>query len=123
MKATVLAGLAQMRPAARYPAYLNTAFRRVVELGPELSYAQWLLASVRDLEMRQLRLLRVTGGYVLDGLPSSWNARLVPDGDRWVLIVKRPQRDVACTERFASPFDALTALQAEIDPRICLLRR
>ena len=120
MKAIVVNGVATLRANVQSSHTVNTAFRRVIELGPQLLRAQARLAAVDASGASRLTLRRHGYGYTVEGLPDSCAAQLTPEGDRWILIVKLEDERLA-SYRFMTPFDALAALQSEIDPTMCLV--
>ena len=121
MKAIVARGVAALRSRAGSVPAINNAFRRVIELGPQLSRAQARLAALAGDSPSQLNLRRQGTGYLVEGLPAMWAAQLVRERELWLLIVKR-QDERLWSYRFMTTFDALAALQSEIDPTMCLLR-
>ena len=121
MKAVVVRGVATLRSGVRSSRAVNVAFRRVIELGPQLSRAQARLAALTTDGASQLALRRQGNGYAIEPLPPNWGAQVVREGDAWVMIVKR-QDERLWSYKFATPFDALSALQSEIDPTMCLVR-
>jgi hypothetical protein len=121
MKAVVVRGVANLRSEVRSSRAVNVAFRRVIELGPQLSRAQARLAALTSDGASQLSLRRQGNGYTNEPVPPNWGAQVVPEGDAWVMIVKRHDERL-WSYKFATPFDALSALQSEIDPTMCLVR-
>jgi hypothetical protein len=121
MKAVVVRGVATLRSEVRSSPAVNLAFRRVIELGPQLSRAQARLADLMSDGASQLALRRQGDGYTIEPLPPNWGAQVVREGDAWVMIVKR-HGERLWSYKFATPYDALSALQSEIDPTMCLVR-
>jgi hypothetical protein len=121
MKAVVTRALPVLRTQAQAPPLINAAFRRVIELGPQLVRLRERLAAIGNDNASPLRLRRHGSGYVVDGLPLMWAAQLVRERDLWLMILKR-QDERVWSYRFVTPFDALAALQSEIDPTLCIIR-
>ena len=121
MKAIVVRGVATLRSEVRSSRPVNVAFRRVIELGPQLSRAQARLAEMTSEDASQLYLRAHGSGFTVEPLPSHWGAQVVPEGGAWILIVKREDERL-WSYKFATPFDALAALQSEIDPTMCLVQ-
>lgn len=116
-KAIVARGVAAKPAGSPYPETVRAAFRRGLEIAVELQTLNDALRAANTAV--RLSVSKTGQGFVVDGLPPLWSARLVPVARFWLLIVKRPTEPLA-TQEFATPFDAISALQAEIDPTVLL---
>lgn len=121
MKAIVTTGVRGLTDTSRVPRPTNEAFRRVIELGPQLVRVKARLAAIAKEPAAPLSLHRTGPGYTIDGLPRGCAAQLLPEGNHWLLIVKMSDERLS-SWRFATPFDAVTALQSEVDPTKCVVR-
>lgn len=134
MKSIVVRGVSRWQSGQDIEPDVNSAFRRVQEIGALLHDAKQALAAVTDFHAWQ----RQQGGFtqatarlgvrtsgqsvIVTGLPPGWDARITPLNDLgWLLIVRRPTH-VDHPVLFGTIYDALTALQAQLDPSVYLSR-
>src|SRR5690242_20484305 len=80
MKSIVVRGVATLRSSAHTSRAVNAAFRRVVELGPQLLRAQARLAELTSDTAPRLTLRRQVNGYTIEPLPPKWGAQVVSEG-------------------------------------------
>ena len=134
MKSIVVRGVARWRSGEEVDPEVNGAFRRVQEIGPLLHDAKQALAAVTGFDEWRRRQsafsppaarlgVRPSGSNIIvTGLPPGWDAYLrALDEFGWLLIVRRPTQ-IDHPVVFGTIYDAVTALQAQVDPTVFISR-